>query len=47
MEKEERRATILEVNLDGSGEITYASGLRNPVGLDWNPVTGELWPAVN
>lgn len=47
MEKEERRATILEVNLDGSGEITYASGLRNPVGMDWNPVTGELWTAVN
>jgi hypothetical protein len=47
MEKEERRATILEVNLDGSGEITYASGLRNPVGMDWNPVTGDLWAAVN
>ncbi len=47
MEKEERRATILEVNPDGSGEITYASGLRNPVGMDWNPVTGELWTAVN
>ncbi|MCC4214339.1 PQQ-dependent sugar dehydrogenase [Leeuwenhoekiella parthenopeia] len=47
MEKEERRAVILEVNPDGSGEITYASGLRNPVGMDWNPVTGELWTAVN
>ena len=38
MEKEERRANILEVNPDGSGEIIYASGLRNPVGMDWNPV---------
>ena len=47
MEKEVRRANILEVNTDGSGEIIYASGLRNPVGMDWNPVTGELWTAVN
>ncbi len=47
MEKEERRANILAVNLDGTGEIVYADGLRNPVGMDWNPVTGELWTAVN
>ena len=47
MEEEERRANILEVNPDGSGEIVYGSGLRNPVGMDWNPVTGELWTAVN
>lgn len=47
MEKEERRANILEINPDGSGEIVYADGLRNPVGMDWNPVTGELWTAVN
>jgi hypothetical protein len=47
MEKEIRRANILEVNLDGSGEVVYANGLRNPVGMDWNPVTGELWTAVN
>lgn len=47
MEKEERRACILEVNLDGSGEIIYADGLRNPVGMDWNPTTGDLWTAVN
>ena len=47
MEKEDRRAMILEVNLDGSGEIIYASGLRNPVGMDWNPNTKELWTAVN
>lgn len=47
MEKEVRRANILEVNPDGSGEIVYASGLRNPVGMDWNPVTGDLWTAVN
>jgi len=47
MEKEERRANIIEVNLDGTGEVIYADGLRNPVGMDWNPVTGELWTAVN
>lgn len=47
MEEEERRANILEINPDGSGEKIYAAGLRNPVGMDWNPVTGELWTAVN
>lgn len=46
-ENEIRRACILEMNLDGSGERVYASGLRNPVGMDWNPVTHELWTAVN
>lgn len=47
MDKEIRRAAILEVNLDGSGEQIYASGLRNPVPMDWEPVTGGLWTAVN
>jgi len=47
MEKEEGRAAILEINPDGSGEKLFAAGLRNPVGMDWNPVTGELWTAVN
>ena len=47
MDKEVRRAGILEINPDGSNEKIYASGLRNPVGMDWNPVTGELWTAVN
>ncbi len=47
MENEKRRSAILEINPDGSGEKLYASGLRNPVGMDWNPITGELWAAVN
>jgi len=47
MENEVRRASILEMNPDGSGERIFASGLRNPVGVDWNPVNGELWTAVN
>ena len=38
-----RRATIEEFNLDGSGRVTYASGIRNPQGLAVNPVTNELW----
>lgn len=47
MEEEERRANILEVNPDGSGERVYASGLRNPVGIDWAPGTNTLWTSVN
>ncbi|KQK25272.1 L-sorbosone dehydrogenase [Chryseobacterium aquaticum] len=47
MEYEVRRANILEVNPDGSGEKIFASGLRNPVGMSWNPTTGELWTVVN
>lgn len=47
IDKEVRRAGILEINPDGTGEKIYASGLRNPVGMDWNPVNKELWTAVN
>jgi len=47
MENELRRANILEVNPDGTGERIFASGLRNPVGLDWAPGTNVLWTAVN
>ncbi len=46
--KEEiRRANILEINPDGTGERIYASGLRNPVGMDWQPNTNVLYTAVN
>lgn len=47
MNNEVRRACILEVNPDGSGERIYASGLRNPVGMAWAPGTQTLWTAVN
>lgn len=47
MEAEEGRAAIWELNPDGSAARVYASGLRNPVGMDWNPTTGALWVAVN
>lgn len=47
MENEVRRAGILEVNADGSGERIYASGLRNPVGMGWAPGSNTLWTVVN
>lgn len=47
MENERRRANVLEINPDGSGERIYAAGLRNPVGLAWEPSSGKLWTAVN
>ncbi len=45
--EELERAAILELNPDGSGKRIFASGLRNPVGMAWEPVTGALWTAVN
>ena len=47
IENEGRRANILEINPDGTGERIYASGLRNPVGMDWATGTTTLWTAVN
>ena len=47
MENEVRRANILEINPDGTGERIYASGLRNPVGMDWYPGSNTLYTAVN
>jgi len=47
LDNEIRRADILEVNTDGSGERIYASGLRNPAGMAWAPGTNTLWTAVN
>ena len=50
MGNEVRRANILEINPDGTGERIYASGLRNPVGMDWQPTSDGkpvLYTAVN
>jgi glucose/arabinose dehydrogenase len=47
MDKEENRAAILEVDAKSGAIRPYASGLRNPNGLDWHPQTGELWTVVN
>lgn len=47
MEHEVRRAVILEVNPDGSGERIFGSGLRNAVGMDIETQSNTLWTAVN
>jgi glucose/arabinose dehydrogenase len=47
VERDPRRATILRMRPDGSGAEIFATGLRNPVGLAFHPVTGELWTTVN
>lgn len=41
------RAAIWEIQPDGSGKRLLATGLRNPVGLAFEPVTGALWTTVN
>jgi glucose/arabinose dehydrogenase len=45
--KDSRRAAILEVNPDGTGMRVFASGLRNPNGMDFAPGTNDLWTVVN
>ncbi|TFF37975.1 PQQ-dependent sugar dehydrogenase [Mucilaginibacter psychrotolerans] len=47
MENERRRANILLINPDGSGETIYGAGLRNPVGMALQPGTGTLYTVVN
>lgn len=39
----EQYARIFRINLDGTGEETVARGVRNTVGFDFHPKTGELW----
>ncbi|MCY4001692.1 MAG: sorbosone dehydrogenase family protein [Bacteroidetes bacterium] len=40
-------ATVLRMNADGSEREVYARGIRNSVGFDWHPMTGELWITDN
>ncbi len=47
MEAEKGRACIYEVDLKSGTARIFASGLRNPVGLAWEPSTGALWTVVN
>jgi glucose/arabinose dehydrogenase len=47
IDKENERAAILVVNPDTGATRVYASGLRNPNGLAWEPASGELWTTVN
>jgi glucose/arabinose dehydrogenase len=41
------RAAIWEINPDGTGKRLFTTGLRNPVGIDFEPATGDLWTTVN
>ena len=45
--QEEGRAAIWEVDLQTGSHRIFASGLRNPVGMTWEPESGALWVAVN
>jgi glucose/arabinose dehydrogenase len=47
MAVERQRANILELDLRHNRLRTYAAGLRNPVGMDYEPDTQVLWTAVN
>jgi Raf kinase inhibitor-like YbhB/YbcL family protein len=40
-------ATMLRITPDGKTRRIFASGLRNTIGFDWNPSTGELWGLDN
>ncbi|QAY84968.1 PQQ-dependent sugar dehydrogenase [Pseudomonas arsenicoxydans] len=47
LDKEEGRAAIWEVDRATGNHRIFASGIRNPNGLAWEPHTGALWTAVN
>ena len=47
VEKEINRAAVLEVERETGRVRIFASGLRNPVGLAWQPQSGALWTTVN
>lgn len=46
-ESDPRRAAVTRFNADGSGELRFATGLRNSVGLAFHPSTNELWATNN
>jgi len=46
-EAERERAAILEIDPQTGTYRVFASGLRNPVGMAWEPETGILWTVVN
>jgi glucose/arabinose dehydrogenase len=46
-ETDDRRAAVLSYNPDGSDYQRVANGMRNPVGLAFQPGTGLLWATVN
>jgi glucose/arabinose dehydrogenase len=47
MEVEYRRANVLEVDVASRSSRIYASGIRNPTGLQWDPATNKLWAIAN
>jgi len=47
MDKEEGRAAIWEIDIASGEKRLFATGLRNPNGMDWEPSSGALWTAVN
>jgi glucose/arabinose dehydrogenase len=47
MAEEDGRAAIWEVDLATGAKRLYATGLRNPNGMGWEPSTGKLWTVVN
>ena len=47
LDKEKDRAAILEIDANTGKSRVYASGLRNPVGLGWQPQSKQLWTVVN
>ena len=47
MAEEEGRAAIHEIDVVSGASRVFASGLRNPVGMDWQPRSGALWVVVN
>jgi glucose/arabinose dehydrogenase len=47
MAEEEGRAAIWEVDLPAGAKRLYATGLRNPNGMAWEPKTGALWTVAN
>lgn len=47
LEAEHGRAAIWEIDRATGAARIYASGLRNPTSIDWEPVTGRLWAVVN
>ena len=47
MEEETGRAAIAEIDIASGRQRVFASGVRNPVGLAWEPSTGRLWAVAN
>ncbi len=47
LDEEEGRAAIWQIDLQNGTKRLYATGLRNPNGLAWEPTTGALWTVVN